>query len=152
MKETKLKSFDFAVDLTKQLISLSTVLIAISITFFEKFSNNSNKWILIGSWIFLFLSIILGVFTLMTITGRLGQVKDEESINSLDIYGKNITKCASSQILSFIIGIFLLIIFSSFPKKDCEPKGVEGIKIIKETRYKIIDTQTNDTIIINNSH
>jgi hypothetical protein len=120
MKELKLKSFDFAADLTKQLITLATILIGISITFFEKFDNNLNKWVIVCSWIFLLLSIILGLLTSMALTGTLGQIDNEDSLKSVNIYNKNIRLLSSTQIIVFVLGIFLLITYSSFcvGKKD----------------------------------
>lgn len=118
MKEYKIKSFEFATDLTKQLITLATLLVGISITFFEKFAIISGKWVLIASWILLFFSIISGVFALMAITGTLNKITDSNSEKQYSIYEKNIRILSITQIFAFLIGVLLIIIYSSMINID----------------------------------
>lgn len=148
MKETKIKSFEFAADLTKQLITLSTILIAISITFFEKFTNEITKWVLISSWILLFLSLIFGVITLMALTGSLGKIQNDTELQASNIYKKNITFFSVLQIISFILGVLLLITFSSSSKFSKNIETSNNIEIVREVNYKILNPFKSDTLKI----
>lgn len=146
MKELKLKSFEFASDLTKQLITLSTVLIGLSITFFEKFKNDSSEYLIITSWALLFASILFGIFALMAITGHLGKPTTEDEANQINIYSKNITIFSILQIFTFIGGILLLIIYSSNSSFEKENSSKGEIIIIRETKYKIQNNTKIDTL------
>lgn len=140
MKEYIIKSFDFANSLTTQLITLSTVLIGLSITFTEKFEVQQGKIFLVISWVLLFISLLFGIFTLMAISGTIGKFNSETSGSDLSIYRNNITRPSTMQILFFILGVLSLIIYSTtFQFKTNAPEP-NGVTIVKETSYKIIGT------------
>src|ERR1044071_2087514 len=68
------KAFDFAADTTKQLITLSSGIIVITVTFQKdvfKDLPNEAKVILYISWLLYFLSILFGILTMMALTGTL---------------------------------------------------------------------------------
>ncbi len=70
--------FNFAKDLAIQLITLSTGLLALSVTFTKeivKTLSNVREVILRISWGFHMLSIVFGVWTLMALTGTLMPVQ-----------------------------------------------------------------------------
>jgi hypothetical protein len=74
MEENQKKAFDFAADTTKQLITIATAIITLTITFSKDIiggADNGPKAWLIGAWAVFILSIIFGVGTLMTLTGTL---------------------------------------------------------------------------------
>ena len=114
MKEELKKAFDFALETTKQLITLSTALIAISITFKSNFSNEGNQMFLLFCWIALFISVFFGIITLMALTGTL-EKSTEESKNQvkLSIYGKNVKRPSIVQIVFFLLGLLFLSIYGS---------------------------------------
>ena len=75
------KSFDFAADVTKQLIALSTAIISLCVAFTDKiFSSSSaqshSSALLIALLLFV-ASIIFGIITLMALAGHLGKPKQE---------------------------------------------------------------------------
>lgn len=112
MNEKKQKAFDFAGDTTKQLITLSTGIITITITFTKDIlgtGNASHKVLLMSSWVFFLMSIILGVWTLMALTGELEQIGKKPKDPS--IRGKNVTVPSALQILFFLIGIGLAVAY-----------------------------------------
>ncbi len=150
MKETKLKAFEFATDLTKQLITLSTILIGLSITFLEKFNVGISRTIIILSWSLLFVSIIFGIFTLMALTGNIGKINSERDMNTNNIYSKNITSLSILQIFTFIVGILLLIIYSacSTNLKSEYPEDKEEV-IINDENFNV-DSLPNDSLHIFN--
>ena len=110
MKEYKIKSFEFANSLVTQLITLTTILIGVSVTFVEKFET-SFFLVLIISWILFFISLISGIFALMAIAGNLSEMGDDKDANN-NIYKKGIRLPSAIQIITFLLGLSLLIIFS----------------------------------------
>ena len=110
MKEFIIKSIELATDLTKQLITLSTILIGLSITFIDKIHGELIIALLIISWIVLLLSILSGIFTLMSFTGAIGKLSKEES-EEFNIYDKNITIFSKAQVFLFSIGILFMLLF-----------------------------------------
>lgn len=75
------KSFDFAADVTKQLIALSTAIISLCVAFTDKiFSSdaaNAHSTSLLVSLGLFVLSIIFGIITLMALAGHLGSLTSE---------------------------------------------------------------------------
>ena len=111
-KKTRLeKAFEFASDATKQLITLSTAIITITITFAKDIFGGSinNKALLMISWISFLLSIVFGVGTLLALTGELEQTENNQ--REPTIRKKNVTLPSILQILLFIIALSLTIVF-----------------------------------------
>ncbi|WP_371400853.1 hypothetical protein OHA10_23095 [Kribbella sp. NBC_00662] len=105
--EWRRKAFDFAQDVTKQLITLATGIVALSITFVKDFANGAPKGariLLATSWFFYLLSTIAGILTLMALTGTL-RTSDQP-----DIMGNNARRPAIGQVLAFFVGMLLSII------------------------------------------
>jgi hypothetical protein len=72
--EARQKAFDFAQDAAKQLITLSTAVVALTITFFKDFAgvdNDAANVIMAVSWLFYLLSIAAGIVFLFTLTFEL---------------------------------------------------------------------------------
>ena len=63
-------SFQFAKEIATQLITLSSALIGVSVTFLKDFRSD-NLTPLRVSWGFYIATVICGVWTLMTLTGTL---------------------------------------------------------------------------------
>lgn len=114
--ESNLKAFDFASDTTKQLINISTGIIALMVTFSKDILGNAtvpNKTLLVITWGFYLISIILGILTLMALTGTLQPKLQAYTTQTIDINinNSNIRLFSSLQIIFFIIAIILTIIF-----------------------------------------
>jgi hypothetical protein len=105
------KAFDFAADATKQLITLSTAVIAVTITFLTDVAKDAPAgtavWLQVG-WILYLLSIAFGILTLLALTGTLADLDAEEppSINA-----RNIRRLAAGQVLSFFAAVALTLVF-----------------------------------------
>ncbi len=149
-EDLRKKAFDFASATVKQLITLSTALIALSITFRGNFDESGNEFLLLVCWICFFVSVIFGIMTLMALTGTLEKCTEEnETKVELSIYGLNVKRPSVFQILFFLLGLLFLGIYggqSIFGDK----KGMESeeIKIIKESTYKFVKTDKTDTLEI----
>ncbi len=151
--ELKKKAFDFASETTKQLITLSTALIALSITFKGNFSNTENQSLLLYCWISFFVSVLFGIATLMALTGTLEKCTEEsENPVPLSIYGANVKRPSFLQILFFLIGLLFLGIYGGKSINNGDKvDGSEQIKVVKETTYKFLEPNRTDTLDITKS-
>lgn len=129
MNERKKQAFEFARDTTKQLITLSTGIIALTITFSKDVIGNPSPFhrnLLVLSWLSFLLSVVLGVWTLLALTGTLEpqetkatKTKLEENENLTgepSIRGGNVTLPSLFQIVTFLIGLGFTVWF-----------GIEGL-------------------------
>jgi hypothetical protein len=73
MLEYQKKSFDFAADLTKQLITLSTSIVTATLLFGDHFPKQSL--LVVWAWTFYLASTVFGLWTLMALTGILAPLK-----------------------------------------------------------------------------
>jgi hypothetical protein len=86
MKENQKKAFDFAADTTKQLITISTAIITLTVSFSKDIlggAADSTKIFLIWTWAIFIASIIFGLATLMALTGRLLPMKKSAPTQSV---------------------------------------------------------------------
>ena len=107
------KAFDFSADLTKQMITLATGIITLTITFNKDFMThpgNGPKGYAYIAWYFFLTSIAFGVLTLAALTGNL-DAKDKTAAPT--IYAPNIVVLSIVQFLTFGIGMFLTILFAA---------------------------------------
>lgn len=100
------KSFEFAQDLTKQGITLSTAVVTVTVSFFKDIfgaaAPSSAKIVLAIAWMLFILSIAFGVVTLMGLTGSL-------AAGSSDINGPNTRRPAILQHTSFLLALALTV-------------------------------------------
>lgn len=110
-------SFEFAKELTTQLITLSTAVIGVSATFAKDVSTNTSKpsrVLLYVSWIVFLVSLVCGLWTLGSMTGTLAKVSP---IKADSVYAPNIVVASLAQVLLFLTGVLLLIIHAVTAKK-----------------------------------
>jgi hypothetical protein len=107
MKSQTEKAFDFAADTVKQLITLATGIIALTITFSKDFLGDTEegRGLLMWSWGLYLISIIFGIVTMLALTGILGRRKDDS------IYSPNVRLLAGGQIVSFLVATGLIVLF-----------------------------------------
>ena len=145
MEENQKKAFDFASDVTKQLITLSTAIIVITITFSKDFMSTRNQdslWYIFIAWALFILSICFGILTLMALTGTLQPLSKKNGNNDLDkisINSSNIRFPSKIQIITFILGVIFTVIFGyrSFThsySKDKKHSDIEGINLIIKSK------------------
>lgn len=99
-------AFETIIETAKQIITLSTGLIALGILFAKDFAGGapSGARVLLGlSWLFLLFSMLIAIFvTLGTVTGALGKHSHDEPANP---YADNITTAAKLQSGFFLAGL-----------------------------------------------
>ncbi|OKY74278.1 MAG: hypothetical protein BM485_14755 [Desulfobulbaceae bacterium DB1] len=111
MEEQRKLAFDFARDTTKQLITLSTAIIALTVTFAKDFlgtPDDCGRTLVVISWLGFLISVIFGVWTLLALTGTL---EPEGGKADISIRGKNVTIPSLLQIISFLIGLGFTVWF-----------------------------------------
>lgn len=111
MNDRRKLAFGFAQDATKQLIALSTGVIALTITFFHDFAahaGSASRVLMAISWTFYILSILFGLIALLAMTGSL-EPKPDQNVEP-SIRGGNVTYPAMAQILLFFLAITLTVI------------------------------------------
>ena len=111
MDEQTKAAFTSASDTSKQLITLATGLLALEITFAKeivvKLDTNSKCYVGV-SWVLLLLSVMAGVWTLLALTGSLSQAS---APTPTSISGTNVRIPAILQILLFLGGLILTVLF-----------------------------------------
>jgi hypothetical protein len=122
MDEPVKKAFDFASDATKQLITLSTAIIAFTVTFSKEILRNTagepnqaalvshgGKILLVIAWSLYLFSIICGIWTLYALTGTL----EQKALKKVDIStrGPNVTVPSIGQIILFMLATGLIVAF-----------------------------------------
>ena len=105
MLEYQKKAFDFASDLTKQLITLSTSIVTISLLFGDHFPKQSK--LALWAWAFYLVSSLFGLWTLMALTGTLAPINPPASFD----LGFNVRLPSGLQVLAFAIAIGITIRF-----------------------------------------
>lgn len=173
MEETKrnmkLKSFDFAASTSKQLITLSTAIVAFTITFgkelFGGINNSCAFTALIVAWVLFVISIIFGIWTLMALTGSLNSVtkivkekdddKEVEKEVEVSIYDSNIKYPELLQVLFFILAIsaticYAIVLTNSETEQIMQESNTKPeIRVIRESTYTIKDSIKVDTLDLN---
>jgi ABC-type dipeptide/oligopeptide/nickel transport system permease component len=111
--DVSLAGFQSATDLAKQLISLATGSLALSITFAKDIVKTNVPvvtWPLKIAWIAWLLSICFGIWTMMAVTGMLFKIAENADASKTVTYAANVSIPAFLQILMFLLGIALLIL------------------------------------------
>lgn len=170
MKENQKKAFDFAADTTKQLITISTAIITLTVTFSKDIlgdSIDSPKELLIATWAVFIVSIICGVLTLMTLTGTLQPMKkktpvtenkeansgseviDEDDCADININNKNIRIFSISQSLFFIAAIIMTGIFGYLSLGSGKQKNKDQYMFLRHSTFNNDSTKVyTDTLYI----
>jgi hypothetical protein len=108
-ESTKIKSFDYAIDLTKQIITLASVLVGITLTFFDKFKWSESIWLLHGSWYLFFISIVSGIFLIMKLTGEMSEIDKGDNLNAFNFWS---VLFSIVQLVTFGIALVFLIFYA----------------------------------------
>lgn len=112
------KAVDFAADVVKQLLTLSTGILALTITFATDIvGDRKTPTVLLGiSWIAYILSILLGLWALLAMTGELEQLPARRSgqVEEPSIRGRNVTLPAILQIVAFVAATAFIATYGLF--------------------------------------
>jgi hypothetical protein len=106
------KAFDFAQETTKQVLTLSSGIIAITVTFLNgdlKTYPQSTRQLLEIGWALYLASILFGIVTLMALAGNLERPNQPNKQPS--IYARNIVVPSILQLLTFLAAVALTAAF-----------------------------------------
>ena len=171
------KSYDFAADLAKQMITLSTAIITICVAFtgkvFTSESATENSSWLFYALIAFVVSISLGIFSLMGLTGQLASTRDENvapappqdgtpapqgrsdaQSTDLGIYNSTNRWTSILQVLFFIVGLMLSITYvykasTCVSENHTTPKSSGNeLHIIRHSTYSVQDSIRTDTLTV----
>ena len=94
------QAFSFAQETSKQVLTLATAIVAITVALLGNLKTVTTPHALTylhDAWIFAGISVFFGVATLMALTGHLGRSK--EPVKPEAIYSGNVRWCYGLQVL-----------------------------------------------------
>lgn len=167
------KSFDFAADVTKQLIALSTAIISLCVAFTDKiFSSDAaqshSTSLLVSLSLFVF-SIVFGILTLMALAGHLGKSKNgnkgadqqdqtEQPIQQAQtappspIYQGNVRILSIGQMLLFVAAIIAAMVYVWKASSTSTPTIIKDtekyLKVIRVSDYTMENSCVTDTLCV----
>lgn len=112
MEDQRKLAFEFAAETTKQLITLSTGILALSVTFSKDILQNVlglGRWTLILAWTVYLVSIAFGLGTLMSLTGNLEPESPPAGDVDATIRSPGIKKMSIVQVSTFLLATFIVL-------------------------------------------
>jgi hypothetical protein len=104
-------AFEAARDTTKQMLTLASAILAVTITFSTdiavRATPKDRPW-LYAAWVLYAVSVLAGSATLMPLTGNL------ERATGQSVYASAIRIPATAQAISFVFAIFATVLFGFF--------------------------------------
>lgn len=104
-------AFTSAADLAKQLLTLGTAVLGVTVTFSKDLIERipeGDRWLLWMAWLLLALSLAGGILALMALTGALGSDRVDDA--ALKVYTTSVQVPFVVQILLFAGGLAFLIL------------------------------------------
>jgi len=101
-------SFDWLGDVCKQLLTLATGIIALTVTFTHDLVGSVSgfaAYCLVSAWFFYLVSVIGGVWVMLAATGSLARS------TSPNVYATNIRVPAYIQVIGFGLGLLATVLF-----------------------------------------
>jgi hypothetical protein len=135
------KAFDFCADATKQLITLASGFIVVTITFAKDFivdvPDSSKVWAY-WSWAFYALCIISGMLTLLAMTAELEPAK---AVKDIPTIRKAVASWSLVQVSSFGIAIIFTVVFGI-----CAAKNSKHIQKAPAAKTALREGLTKDNL------
>src|SRR5437879_3476740 len=117
-----MKRFDYAADVAKQLITISSAIITVVVAFYDKFLSHSaiTRIIMIAVLGTFALSIIFGIFSLGGLVSLVDrqeradqapEIKVKNRRSFVRLTGSKAQRFAQEQQIAFIVGLILFLVF-----------------------------------------
>jgi hypothetical protein len=106
MDESTKKAFDFAADITKQLITVASAIVTVTVTFSKDTPPEARTWAY-AAWFVFIVSILSGFGTLLSLTGQLqpNPKVARPTVSTPTIWKGKIRFFWGAQIILFVIAI-----------------------------------------------
>jgi hypothetical protein len=123
MDEQTKKAFDFASDITKQLITVAAAIVTLTVTFSKDTPAPARAWAY-SAWIGFLISIFFGLATLMSLAGEL-QPKPALGVAATgnpapSIWKKNVKFFSITQMMIFLVAVGLTARFGAVAMRTAE--------------------------------
>lgn len=103
------EAFTFAMDSAKQIITISSATLALTVTFakdtFLK-DRKSPPWSLYVAWSLYLIAILCSIWTMLALTGEFGS----RSVDSRTIWGTNVTRPALAMVVTFYFAFVFTVV------------------------------------------
>lgn len=112
MDERTKQAFVFVSDTTKQLMTLATGILTLTVSFVKFVSGSvvsGAEVPLVGAWVLYLGSIVFGMWTMLALTGTLQPKVIGDT--PLTIRGWNVIFPSLLQISTFVVATFLVVVF-----------------------------------------
>lgn len=106
------RAFDVVVDITKQVLTLSTGVVALSVTFLTDVASDASaaaRFVLASSWISFILAVALGIMTLMAAAG-VQREAGADGAPEPSIDAPNLRLLGAWQLIAFALGLLLMLV------------------------------------------
>lgn len=98
------RAFDTATEISRQVLTLSAAIVALSFTFLTDVISESSTvfYLFVVSWLFFGLSIVFSFFTLMSLTGSLAEIEKNSRIQKEgdDNQPESVEKTVGDEVVS----------------------------------------------------
>lgn len=121
MTEEEKKAIDFAADIAKQMVTLSTGIVTITILFSKEIAFG-RSWA-VAAWVVFLISTLAGLWTLMSLTGTLFEIAKGGAATGEPIkLSLNVLVPARVQVFTFVLAILFTIgfVISSTTKRETQ--------------------------------
>lgn len=129
------EAFNFAGETTKQLITLTSAILALTITFAKDIFVSvpfASKVLLVLAWFVYIFSLLFGMATLGALTGTVGRKPkpDAQGTTKSGIWSKAVTRPAGLQLITFFVGTLTVAV------SGLVFAGAEGLKYSERNQLK----------------
>ena len=141
MEEREKKAYDFAGDVTKQLITLSIGILTLCIAFTDKiFSSevaHANSCLIFIALALFTISVICGIMTLMKLTGTIAKNPNNRNDYIYDCWTR---RFSGIQMISFLVAVIFCMLFvgcSLGKKQEMKKQKIESFSCIDSICIKV---------------
>ena len=144
IEQQMVTAYEFAGALSRDLITLATGTLAISITFAKDLLNSPAKWLrraMAASWVFFIVSVVAGIVAHMALTGSLVGSEPVTDISDIAM------SATQTQILTFALATFLFAIsgFSAWIRLGGKLEEQESVSRTPRSLKQVGETQPADS-------
>ncbi|WP_433971623.1 hypothetical protein [Tunturiibacter lichenicola] len=127
VQEWRKQAFDLSAESTKQLITVATGVVTVTILF-SKDLDKISRYLAYAAWVALVVSVMFGIAVLLNLSGNLQHAADGRH-QYPSVTAKGIPFLSIGQILTFGAGIILLFVFGLFAVNGHIPPDTKPITV-----------------------